>query len=143
MKIGMRKPSIKKSISARTTGKIKRQVKSAVNPMYGNKGTGVVTNPEKAIYNKVYNKTTFGVSDVAEGLTSGSKKSAAYEPDDFTETFIAEQQELKPGLLGKLFGITKEDLEKAKAEEDAKQAARMAKMSKEDLRMLGLLDDDD
>ncbi len=37
MKIGMRKPSIKKSISARTTGKAKRTVKKSVIPGYGKK----------------------------------------------------------------------------------------------------------
>lgn len=38
MKIGMRKPNLKKSIKARTTGKLKRQVKKAVIPGYGKKG---------------------------------------------------------------------------------------------------------
>ena len=33
MKIGFRKPSIKRSIKARTTGKLKRQVKKAINPI--------------------------------------------------------------------------------------------------------------
>ena len=37
MKFGMRKPSIKKSISARTTGKIKRSIKKAIIPGYGKK----------------------------------------------------------------------------------------------------------
>ncbi|MEB5733449.1 hypothetical protein [Enterococcus hirae] len=59
MKIGMRKPSIKKSISARTTGKAKRTVKKAVIPGYGKKGSGWIKNPKKATYNKVYKKTTF------------------------------------------------------------------------------------
>ena len=40
MKIGIRKPSIKKSISARTTGKVKRKLKRVVNPLYGKKGMG-------------------------------------------------------------------------------------------------------
>ncbi|HAQ0976890.1 TPA: hypothetical protein IW700_002070 [Enterococcus faecium] len=59
MKIGMRKPSIKKSISARTTGKAKRAVKKAVIPGYGKKGSGWIKDPKKAAYNKVYKKTTF------------------------------------------------------------------------------------
>ena len=42
MKIGMRKPSIKKSIKARTTGKAKRAIKKAVVPGYGKKGTGII-----------------------------------------------------------------------------------------------------
>ena len=58
MKIGYRKPSIKKSISARTTGKAKRAVKNTLIPGYGKKGTGVLKNPKKALYNKVYNKTS-------------------------------------------------------------------------------------
>lgn len=37
MKVGLRTPSLKRSIKARTTGKLKRQVKSAVNPLYGKK----------------------------------------------------------------------------------------------------------
>ena len=40
MKFGVRKPSIKKSFKARTTGKAKRAVKKAVIPGYGKKGMG-------------------------------------------------------------------------------------------------------
>lgn len=61
MKFGMRKPSIKKSFSARTTGKAKRAVKKAVVPGYGKKGMGYVKNPKRAIYNKVYKKTSFSI----------------------------------------------------------------------------------
>ena len=64
MKIGMRKPSLKKSFKARTTGKVKRAVKSSVNPLYGKKGMGLIKNPKKAIYNKVYKKTTFSIFDI-------------------------------------------------------------------------------
>ncbi|MCH1977704.1 hypothetical protein MCG01_11365 [Enterococcus hirae] len=64
MKMGMRKPSIKESISARTTGKEKRAVKKAVIPGYGKKGTGWIKNPKKAAYNKVYKKTTFSFWDL-------------------------------------------------------------------------------
>ncbi|MBP3621714.1 MAG: hypothetical protein J6J16_08150 [Lachnospiraceae bacterium] len=61
MKIGYRKPSIKKSISARTTAKWKRAAKRKINPYYGKKGMGVFTNPNKAAYNKFYNKFTIGL----------------------------------------------------------------------------------
>lgn len=61
MKFGMRKPSIKKSISARTTGKIKRSIKKAIIPGYGKKGTGWIKNPKKATYNKIYNKISFSI----------------------------------------------------------------------------------
>lgn len=64
MKIGMRKPSLKKSIKARTTGKIKRKAKKAVNPLYGKKGMGFVKNPKQSVKNKVYKKTTFSIFDL-------------------------------------------------------------------------------
>lgn len=58
MKMGIRKPSIKKSVSARTTGKVKRKLKRMTNPLYGKKGMGWIKNPKKALYNKTYHKTT-------------------------------------------------------------------------------------
>lgn len=58
MKMGVRKPSLSKSLKARTTSKLKRQVKRAVLPTYGQKGTGIIKNPKRAIYNKIYNQTT-------------------------------------------------------------------------------------
>ena len=64
MKIGIRKPSIKKSIKARTTGKLKRKIKSEVIPFYNQKGTGIIKDPKKAIYNKIYNKTSFSIFDL-------------------------------------------------------------------------------
>lgn len=47
MKIGMRKPSLKKSISARTKGKAKRAVKKAIIPGYGKKGAGWIKSQRK------------------------------------------------------------------------------------------------
>lgn len=61
MKFGVRKPSIKKSLKARTTGRAKRTVKQALIPGYGKKGMGWVKNPKKAVYNKAYNKTSFSI----------------------------------------------------------------------------------
>lgn len=60
----MRKPSLKKSIKARTTGKAKRALKKAVIPGYGKKGAGWLKDPKKAAYNKVYKKTTFSIFDL-------------------------------------------------------------------------------
>ena len=68
MKIGFRTPSLKKSIKARTTGKIKRNVKKAINPFYGKKGTGFIRSPKRSIKNKIYKKTTFGLSDIFKKL---------------------------------------------------------------------------
>lgn len=67
MKYGMRKPSIKKSISARTRGRATRAVKRALIPGYGKKGMGLL-HPKKALYNKVYRKTTFGLGDILNHL---------------------------------------------------------------------------
>ena len=61
MKFGIRKPSIKKSFKARTTGKAKRAVKKSLIPGYGKKGMGWFKNPKKAAYNKVYKKTSFSL----------------------------------------------------------------------------------
>ena len=59
MKIGIRKPSFKKSIKARTTGALKRKVKSEINPLYGKKGVGLIKDPKRSINNKIYKKKTF------------------------------------------------------------------------------------
>lgn len=73
MKFGLRKPSLKRSLKARTTGRAKRAVKKALIPGYGKKGVGWIKNPKKALYNKVYRKTTFGVGDLFR-FSFGSKK---------------------------------------------------------------------
>ena len=68
MKFGMRKPSLKKTLKARTTGRAKRAVKRTFNPLYGKKGMGLINNPKKALYNKVYNKTSFGLNSLLKDL---------------------------------------------------------------------------
>lgn len=68
MKFGIRKPSLKKSLKALTTGKLKRELKSAINPLYGKKGMGVLTNPKKALYNKAYKKTSISITDLLKKL---------------------------------------------------------------------------
>ena len=55
---------MKKRVKARTTGKLKRKVKSSINPFYGKKGMGWVRDPKRALYNKVYNKTTIKFDDL-------------------------------------------------------------------------------
>ena len=62
MKFGYRKPNLKKSIKARTTGKIKRSVRKSINPVYGQNGIGYAKNPKKAIQNSIYHKTTFDIT---------------------------------------------------------------------------------
>ncbi|WP_298845915.1 hypothetical protein [Clostridium sp.] len=64
MKMGLRTPNPMKSLKARTTGKLKRQMKKAIIPGYGMKGMGYIKNPERAIKNKTYKKTTFSIWDI-------------------------------------------------------------------------------
>lgn len=68
-----RTPSIKKSFKARTTGRMKRSMKRAINPTYGKKGMGWVKNPKRAMYNKVYNTCTVDARPMS--YVSSSKKS--------------------------------------------------------------------
>lgn len=64
MKFGMRKPSLKRSSKARTTGRAKRAVKRAVIPGYGKKGMGFVKNPKRAVKGAIYRRTTFSIWDL-------------------------------------------------------------------------------
>ena len=56
MRFGLRKPSLRKALSARFS--IKRKIKNALH-LRVPKGVGIFTHPKKSLYNKVYNKTTF------------------------------------------------------------------------------------
>ena len=57
MKFGFRKPSLRKSIAARTS--LKRYARHSLG-LKAPRGWGWLTNPKKAAYNRVYNRTTFG-----------------------------------------------------------------------------------
>lgn len=115
MKLGIRTPNIKSSIKARTTGRAKRAVKKAVIPGYGKKGMGWVKDPKRAAYNKVYNKTTVGVGDIARAATKPSKKekTAAIESShvspaathDVATRGPSDEKSSRPGCLRALFGI--------------------------------------
>lgn len=61
MKFGMRKPSIRKSIAARTS--VKRYIRHSLG-VKAPRGWGWLTNPKKAAYNRIYNKTTFSIFDL-------------------------------------------------------------------------------
>jgi hypothetical protein len=55
MKFGFRRPSLKKQIAARTSWK--RAVRNRLG-LKAPRGWGWLTNPRKAAYNRVYNRTT-------------------------------------------------------------------------------------
>jgi hypothetical protein len=57
MKFGIRVPSIKKRISARTS--VKRIIRHNLG-FKAPSGWGWVTDPKKALYNRIYNKTSVG-----------------------------------------------------------------------------------
>lgn len=55
MKFGIRKPSLRKSLSARTS--IKRVVRHNLG-FKAPKGYGWLTSPKKAVHNRIYKRTT-------------------------------------------------------------------------------------
>ena len=57
MKFGFRKPSFNKMLAARTSPK--RIIKNALG-VKAPRGWGWLTNPKKAAYNRIYNRTTVG-----------------------------------------------------------------------------------
>ncbi|TKC12757.1 hypothetical protein FA048_03825 [Pedobacter polaris] len=57
MKFGFRTPSLKKRIAARTS--LKRVVRHQLG-LKAPRGWGWITNPKRAAYNRVYNKTSRG-----------------------------------------------------------------------------------
>jgi hypothetical protein len=65
MKLGLRKPSIKKSFAARTSAK--RMVKNKLG-LKAPHGSGMLLNPKKAVKGKIYRKTTFSIWDVFKAL---------------------------------------------------------------------------
>lgn len=58
MKFGMRTPSLKKRFAARTSWK--RYVRHSLG-LKAPRGWGWLTNPKRAAYNRVYNRTTFDI----------------------------------------------------------------------------------
>ena len=105
MKVGIRKPNIKKSIKARTTGKVTRAVKKSVNPVYGKKGVGFVKDPAKSVKNSIYHKTTFGVGDVARGVSCSSSTAGSSGGSSFDPVAPAADHSKKKGGLLIGFGI--------------------------------------
>jgi hypothetical protein len=69
MKFGFRVPSLSRRISARTSWK--RAVRHRLG-LKAPRGWGWLTDPKKAAYNRVYNRTTFGVEDLVKSGRRGS-----------------------------------------------------------------------
>jgi hypothetical protein len=67
MKFGFRTPSIRKRIAARTS--LKRYVRHSLG-FKAPRGWGWLTNPRRAAYNRVYNRTSFGCVVVVLAMTA-------------------------------------------------------------------------
>ena len=74
MKFGFRIPSFKKKLAARTSWKrVVRHKMGFKMP----KGMGMLTDPKKALYNKVYRMTTVGVEDMLSKRSKAAPKGNA------------------------------------------------------------------
>ncbi|WP_285412781.1 hypothetical protein [Variovorax sp. efr-133-TYG-130] len=75
MKFGIRKPSIRKSIAARTS--LKRVVRHSLG-FKAPRGWGWLTNPKRAARNRIYNRTTISfwgiLGAIFKGLLGGSRR---------------------------------------------------------------------
>lgn len=74
MKFGFRTPSLKRRIAARTS--VKRYVRHSLG-LKAPRGWGWVTNPKKAAYNRVYNRTTVDPIKLLAGGSSRRSKSSS------------------------------------------------------------------
>jgi hypothetical protein len=64
MKFGIRKPSLKRRIAAQTS--VKRYVRHSLG-LKAPRGWGWITNPRKAAYNRIYNRTSVSADSLLRG----------------------------------------------------------------------------
>lgn len=64
MRFGFRRPSLRKSLAARTSWK--RLARHSLG-LKAPRGWGWLTNPKRALRNRVYYRTTFGWQDIVRG----------------------------------------------------------------------------
>jgi hypothetical protein len=70
MKFGMRTPSLKRMIAARTSPA--RFVRHSLG-LKAPRGYGWLTNPKRAAYNRIYSRTTFSIGDLFRWLFGGRR----------------------------------------------------------------------
>jgi hypothetical protein len=68
MKIGVRKPSLNKRISARTS--VKRYARHSLG-LKAPRGMGWITNPKKAMYNRMYYRSTVSSEKACKAILQG------------------------------------------------------------------------
>ena len=71
MKFGMRTPSLRKSFAARTS--VKRLVRHSLG-LKAPRGYGWITNPKRAAYNRVYNRTTVSAWSIIGAILAALAK---------------------------------------------------------------------
>lgn len=76
MKLGMRKPSLRKMIAARTSPA--RFVRHRLG-FKAPRGLGWLTNPRRALYNRVYNRTTFSFWGLLRALLRGRRQTRRHK----------------------------------------------------------------
>lgn len=74
MKFGIRKPSLRRRIAARTSWK--RAVRHSLG-LKAPRGWGWLTNPKKAAYNRLYNRTSISIDRL---LKTGKRRSRKRTP---------------------------------------------------------------
>src|SRR5437016_8506801 len=67
MKFGLRVPSLRKRIAARTSWK--RYLRHSLG-LKAPRGWGWLTNPRKAAYNRIYRRTTFSIEDLLHAVVA-------------------------------------------------------------------------
>lgn len=70
MKFGLRTPSLRKMVAARTSP---RRFLAHSMGLKAPRGWGWLTNPKRAAYNRVYSRSTFGLADVLRWLFGGRR----------------------------------------------------------------------
>lgn len=65
MKFGLRTPSLKRRIAARTS--LKRIVRHNLG-LKAPRGLGLITSPRRAVYNRIYNRTSFSLDKLLKIL---------------------------------------------------------------------------
>lgn len=138
MKFGARKPNIKKSVRAKTTGSVKREIKSSVNPIYGQKGTGFAKNPKKAIDNSIYHKTTFDtlkpVKDEFSDKNQSSKVSSNNKDDD--NYFYNEETGFSSDTIDELEEIIAKNKQNKKSEAKEPQKINLSEGDKKKVKRI-------
>ncbi|BDR59932.1 hypothetical protein [Lactobacillus xylocopicola] len=78
VKVGLRKPSLKKTIAAKTKGRATRTIKKALIPNYGKRGMGWA-HPWRKIYHAIYHKTTNDARKLFSASTSAKRSTTTAE----------------------------------------------------------------